>query len=395
MVFKIFLHIDNNREINIYKTTNIKLIGSNIFYPNCLLYSLGNKEVYKPINENIMSLLNVEDDNFFNTNIQYNNIIENPVFFFIYNTDNYYHFVYDTLPYLISFFEVKKEIKNLKLLMNYPNISKKEHYKFVIEFLEILGISADDIIIGNEDTLYKEVYFSTSYTHDSKSNSPPRKEIYQFYQSIVNKVKSENQIDNLPKKIYVSRRTWIHNDLSNIGTNYTTRRKLINEDELVENLEKIGYKEIFTEKLSTIEKILIFSQAESVIGSIGGGLCNVLFSNKDTKLYAIISPTFLDINYRFKFSFLNVNTIYFNETSHVETDKFKKYMRVKVNNIVGEIEDITNDDILISYIDQKVAGWNSEMKLKTIIAKKEKCELLDNGLNSSWQVNIPNLLKIL
>jgi len=391
---KLFLK-DNNREINIYKTKKIKLIGNNIFYPNCLMYSLDNNEIYKPINENIMSLLNFEDNYSFNIDIPYNNIIKSPVFFFIYNTDNYYHFVYDTLPYLISFFELKKEIKNLKLLMNYPNISKNKHYKFVLEFLEILGISYDDIIIGNQDTLYSEVYFSTSYTHDSKSNLPPRKEIYEFYQSIVNKVKSKNKIDNLPKKIYVSRRTWIHNDLSNIGTNYTTRRKLINEDELVNNLEKIGYKEIFTEKLSTIEKILMFAQAESVIGSIGGGLCNVLFSNKNTKLYAIISPTFLDVNYRFKYSFSNVNTVYFYETSHVETDKFKKYIRVKFNNFIGEIEDINNDEILISYVDQKVAGWNSEMELKTITAKKEECELLDNGLNSAWQVNILKLLEIL
>lgn len=392
---KLFLKDNNNREINIYKTTNIKLIGSNIYYPNCLLYSLNNKEIYRPINENIMSLLNVKDNESFNINNNFNNIEETPVFFFIYNTDNYYHFIYDTLPYLISFFELKKEIKNLKLLMNYPNISKNKHYKFVLEFLEILDISYNDIIIGDEDTVYNEIYFSTSYTHDSKSNLPPRKEIYDFYQSIVNKIKSENKIDNLPKKIYVSRRTWIHNDLSNIGTNYTTRRKLINEDELVENLEKIGYKEIFTENLSTIEKILMFSEAESIVGCIGGGLCNVLFSNKNTKLYAIISPTFLDINNRFKYSFSNVDTIYFNETSHVETSKFKKYMRIKVNNIIGEIEDINNDEILISYLDQKVAGWNSQMKLKTITVKKEECELLDNGLNSSWLVNIPNLLKIL
>ena len=67
----------------------------------------------------------------------------------------------------------------------------------------------------------------------------------------------------------------------------------------------------------------------------------------------------------------------------------------KVNNFIGEIEDINNDEILISYVDQKVAGWNSEMELKTITAKKEECELLDNGLNSAWQVNILKLLEIL
>lgn len=390
-----FLKDTNNREINICKTKKIKLIGNNIFYPNCLMYSLDNGEIYKPINENIMSLLNIEDKFSFNIDNNYNNTIDFPVFFFIYNTDNYYHFVYDTLPYLISFLKLKKKIKNLKLLMNYPNISKNKHYKFVLEFLEILDISHDDIIIGNQNTLYSEVYFSTSYTHDSKSNLPPRKEIYDFYESIVDKVKDKYKIDNLPKKIYVSRRTWIHNDLTNIGTNYTTRRKLVNEDELVDKLEKKGYKEIFTENLSIIEKVLMFSEAESVVGCIGGGLCNVLFSNENTRLFAIISPTFLDVNSRFKYSFTKVNTTYFNDTNHVENDLYKKYMRVKANDIIGEIEDIINDNIIISYVDEKVAGWNSEIKLKTIIVKKEECKLLDNGLNSAWQVNIPKLLEIL
>ena len=36
-------------------------------------------------------------------------IINENVFFFIYNFDNYYHFLYDTLPYLYTYFELKKE----------------------------------------------------------------------------------------------------------------------------------------------------------------------------------------------------------------------------------------------------------------------------------------------
>ena len=62
--------------------------------------------------------------------------------------DNYFHFVYDTLPYLISFFELKKEIPNLKLLMNYPNFQKNKFYTFVNEFLEILNIMSTDIKIS-------------------------------------------------------------------------------------------------------------------------------------------------------------------------------------------------------------------------------------------------------
>jgi capsular polysaccharide biosynthesis protein len=39
---------------------------------------------------------------------------------------------------------------------------------------------------------------------------------------------------------------------------YTTLRNLVNEGELVEKLVLEGYVEVFTEKLSTIEKYCIF-----------------------------------------------------------------------------------------------------------------------------------------
>jgi capsular polysaccharide biosynthesis protein len=339
-----------------------------------------------------MSLIDVEKKQNFDKNKNYNIVIDIPVFYFIYNTDNYYHFIYDTLPYLISFNHLKNKIPNLKLLMNYSNKSMDNFYLFVKEFLEILNIRNEDIIIVNDKTLYTEIYISTSYTHDFNSNLPPRKEIYSFYKEIVRIVNNKYDKKNLPKNIYVSRRTWIHNDLTNIGTNYTTRRKLINENELVDFLNKNGYVEIFTETLSTIDKILLFSNVKNIVGAIGGGICNVLFSNKETKLTALVSPTFLDINQRFKFSLEKVNTTYFMDTKHSETDYWKKYMRVKTNDIIGEIEEVYVDSLLVTYTDEFVAGWNFNIQLKNKLVKKENCQKLDNGLNSSWVFDINKLI---
>jgi hypothetical protein len=180
--------------------------------------------------------------------------------------------------------------------------------------------------------------------------------------------------------------------MSNIGTNYTSKRKLINENELVDLLTSNGYEEVFTESLSTIDKIKMFSKAESVIGAIGGGLCNVLFSNENVKLLALISPTFLDVNNRFLYSFSKVKTTLFNDTSHLEKSDWKKYMRVKTNTgIVGEIEDIIDDKLKIIYTDKKIAGWNSQLNLNNIIVDMIDCEKLDDGLNSPWLINIKKL----
>jgi len=402
----IFKKDSNGREINIYKYLNCYITGYNIYYPNILLYSENTNNLILPVIEKTMSLnigtIYEKNDMRFDIDINYLiknviNIIEEPVFYFVYNTDNYYHYLYDTLPYLISYQDLKNKIPNIKLLMQYPNEQKNSLYPFVIEFLELLDITLNDILMINNNNIYKEIYISTSYTHDFDSNLPPRKEIYDFYQNIVEIVKNKYFIDNTPKKIYVSRRSWLHNDYSNIGTNYTTRRRLVNEDEIVEMLVKDGYQEVFTEKLNTIEKIFYFANATNVIGAIGGGISNVLFSHENTKLQALVSPTFLDVNYRFRYSLDCVDVCYNKNSKHIEDTEFKTYMRVRsiknINNIVGEIEkiDINNKKLLISYTDGSNTGWNAQNTYKQVELNFEDVIKLDEGLNSPWCIKIFNL----
>jgi hypothetical protein len=135
---ELFLQKDkNNREIYIYNLENFKFVKGYNFYPNVLLTN--NEIVINPIEEITMSLKEISDNNqIYFDEIKSTNRVSNPVFYFIYNTDNYFHFIYDSLPYLISFFEIKKKYPDLKLLMNYPNYQKTEFYQFTIEFLELI-----------------------------------------------------------------------------------------------------------------------------------------------------------------------------------------------------------------------------------------------------------------
>jgi hypothetical protein len=394
-IFENIFKIDENkREINIFKINNCVPYGHTLYYPNILFKILDDSYIL-PLMERTMSLKinTIYEKNSMKFDClekTVSNNYEDPLFFFIYNTDNYFHFLYDSLPYLISYLNLKKTIFNLKLLMQYPNEQKKEMYPFVLEFLELLDINKTDIVIVDEYTQYKELYISTSYTHGIDSNLPPRKEIYPFYQDIVNIVNNKFTKIKIftPKKIYVSRRTWLHNDFKNIGTNYTLRRKLINEDELVEKLKNDGYEEVFTELLTTIEKIAYFSNATHVIGAIGGGISNVLFSPKTTVLEVLVSPTFLEVNNRFIYSLNNVNVRYNYNTKHLESGEMKTYMRVKTkdNKIVGEIEKIYDNKLLISYTDGSNSGWNAQNYYKQIELSINDVEKLDNGLNSPWVI---------
>lgn len=410
---------ENNRSIWIHYLKDCKFTGHNLYYPNVLIYSNNDEKLYLPYNERTMSMktttiyekmnmdfeynhldnINNENDNNKNNENEHN-IIENG-FFFVYNTDNYYHFIYDTLPFLITYKHLKQKNPDLKLLMNYPNANMKIFYKFILETLEILELE-DKIIIIDNNTKCKNLYLSTSYTHDIDSNLPPRREIYSLYTDMVNKIINEfnniNDIDKIPKKLYISRRTWIHNDMSNIGTNYTTRRKMTNEDQLVQKLVSEGYKEIFTENMSMRDKIIYFNNASHIIGAIGGGICNVVFSKPIiTKLIALISPTFLDVNKRFKYSLECVNVMYYDKCYHTENDEFKKYMRVRHNekNIYGEIVEIEGEMLKISYTDGSNTGWNFNSKYDFIFIAKEDVIKLDDGLNSNWCVELDNLKLLL
>lgn len=393
---------ENGREINIYKLNNCRPTGINLFYPNVLFNVTTSEQLILPLLERTMSLQTAgtiyekNDMHFtFEPNNINNSVYTEPVFFFIYNTDNYFHFLYDSMPYLISFLHLKKTISTIKLLMQYPNEQKYNFYPFVLEFLTIFNIRSEDIIIIDAKTHYETVYISTSYTHDIDSNLPPRKEIYEFYQQMAQNVQEQQHQDisgkpyTIPKKIYISRRTHLHNDFSNIGTNYTTRRRLINEDELVASLQNKGYIEIFTEKLTTIEKITYFANATHIVGAIGGGISNVLFSKSTTKLEALISPTFLDVNARFKYSLCNVDVNYNMQTEHIEQGEFKTYMRVKTRDgkIVGEIEKIYDDKLLISYtLGSTNTGWNAQNTYQHIELNKRDVIPLDKGLNSPWHL---------
>ena len=379
---------ENKREINIYKFSNSNISGHNLYYPNCLLYS--ENTLYLPLLEKTMSLnmgTIYEKHMKFDYEPKDNNRLEGNYFFFVYNTDNYFHFLYDSLPYLISYYELKKEIPDLKLLMQYPNPQKNSHYPFVTEMLELIGINNTDIEILNSNFEYKNVFVSTSYTHDFDSNLPPRKEIYNFYQTISQKVLDIYK-NETPKKIYISRRTHLHNDFSNIGTNYTQRRKLVNEDQLVDKLTKKGYVEVFTEKLSSIEKIAYFANATHVVGCIGGGIANVLFSKPTTKLTAIISPTFLEVNKRFKYSLDCVEVFYDYNTHHTESNTFKTYMRVKKDDIIGEIIEVKHNSVVVQYTDGSNTGWNSNNTFLTKEFIINEVDKLDNGLNSSFSYTL-------
>ena len=77
-------------------------------------------------------------------------------------------------------------------------------------------------------------------------------------------------------------------------------------------------------------------------------------------------------------------------TKHTEDTEFKTYMRVKTkdNKIIGEIEKIYDNTLLVSYTDDSNTGWNAQNEYKKIELNMDDVEKLDYGLNSPWIYNL-------
>jgi Glycosyltransferase 61 len=387
---------DSLRDSFVLELNNVELSGRNLHYPNCLLKIQSG--LISPYDERVMSL---KRDSFYDNNIWDGyqlytkiNTFEDPVFFFVYNVDNYYHYIYDTLSILASYFIIKNKYPNIKLMINTSHPDKIQLAPFVREFLKVYGIT--DFILPSLTTTYKKMFVSTSFTHGGKSNEPPSV----LAKSIWNP--STVELINTPKRFYISRRSWIHGKTENIGTNYTTRRKCMNEDAVVALLEGNGIQEVFTELLTTEEKLAYFKNAELVVGVVGGGMCNLLFSPPSTKVVCINTPGFLDINARFQHSMNHTKIVYSNSTKHYEENvKFQLYTRVKIINtasdhygLVGEIESRVNGKTYtVRLSSNDIAGFSQDFLLETKNFPEEELEAIDNGLNSPYVCDIDMLDK--
>jgi len=308
--------ISDERNIKIGYFENCTIEGMGAHYPQPLIKT--QNELLLPTIEKFMSL---NRGTVYEETMEWDCADKNikkietiPVFYFVYNCANYFHWIYDTMPYLYSYFKEKKKIQELKLLINTPN-HKDDLYPFVYETLNLLGVEKKDLVFLDLETEYETMIIASSLTHNRMSLEPPHSSIF----SLISSMKGDNTIRE--EKIYISRRTWTQIKSDNIGTDYTKERMCINEDKVAKLFQNHGYKEIFCENLSMKEKIGLFRSAKFVAGPIGGGMSNVLFCKPDTKVISINSPDFFPTNQRLKHAFNHTDLYMFNHTKFVDKKK--------------------------------------------------------------------------
>lgn len=173
---------------------------------------------------------------------------------------NYYHWMIDHLP---------KYGLMEKAGIDFTKVDKivvTEYSSFHKETLDILGVTPSKII----DTLDGYSHIGADRLIVTPPNANFRRSSINFLRnrlmSSISKFTSEQ-----PQRIYISRRL-------------ASKRKFINENEVIEVLEKLGFVIIDAELLSVAEQISLFAGAKVVIGIHGAGLTNLVFCNSGTKV---------------------------------------------------------------------------------------------------------------
>ena len=307
--------ISTERDIKIGYFKNCTIEGYSTHYPQPLV-NTGN-ELLLPTIERFMSLgrgtVYESSMEWECRNVNVTRLETTPVFYFIYNVANYFHWIYDAVPYLYSYFKEKKKNNDLKLLISPPE-GEDDLYPFVYETLSLFGVKKDDLIFPDKETEYQTIIIGSSLTHNRMSLKPPHSSVFSIINSMEGTPSSE-------EKIYVSRRTWTQAKSNNIGTDYTAERMCVNENEVVDLFLRYGFKEIFCENLSMREKVGLFRSAKCVAGPIGGGMSNVLFCEPKTKVISINSPEFFPINERLKHAINHTDLYMFNDTKFINRKK--------------------------------------------------------------------------
>jgi hypothetical protein len=103
-----------NLKIDLYKFENYVVTGLNLYYPNVLIKTENN--LVLPTVERTMRLNQELYMKFNYIKKESTHVCDTPLFFFMYNKDKHFHFLYDSLPYLSSYLHLKTEIPDLKLL---------------------------------------------------------------------------------------------------------------------------------------------------------------------------------------------------------------------------------------------------------------------------------------
>jgi capsular polysaccharide biosynthesis protein len=183
--------------------------------------------------------------------------------------NNYYHWLYDSLPRL----HIAKTI--LKLDENTRYLVPEDTYAFQQETLDLLGIPVG-ARISSKDCWHLQSTNLLATTHPNLYEGAPEWVVKFLRESLGGC--SANKVEE--KLIYISR-----------GDSRRGRR-LLNEDYLRTLLESVGFITYRLSELTVSQQISLFSQAKMIVGAHGAGFSNLAFASPGAVVYELFSERY-------------------------------------------------------------------------------------------------------
>ncbi|WP_310557750.1 glycosyltransferase family 61 protein [Flavobacterium sp.] len=221
----------------------------------------------------------------------------------------YFHWLTDALPRLLA---SKRDGEQYQVLL--PESYKQ--FSYISESLSFLG---EQIIYYNAQTPLKvKKLLVTSHTADTGNYNP----------ILINELRNKflyNNTNKSDRKVFISRLK-------------APRRKIINEEEVINLLKLYGYEIHCFEDYTFKKQIEIMSQTKHLIGLHGAGLTNMLFMKENSKVLELRNLNDNHNNCYFSLaSELNLNYFYqLNQGNRNET--YSADIIVDINELRKNIE---------------------------------------------------------
>lgn len=173
----------------------------------------------------------------------------------------YYHWIADELPKIILAQKELSYIPNLRLTLPIETKNKQYISKCLSNINLMVDYYAPDAPVKIKNAYYLDLhgYYNKEALHSTKA----------FLLDLVQKKETfpaKNQF-----KIYIARKK-------------NPRRFIINENEVKNTLENLGFQTLYAEELSFTEQIKIFKNTSCLIGLHGAGLANMIVLQENCKV---------------------------------------------------------------------------------------------------------------
>ena len=203
---------------------------------------------YYDVTDNPDNLIVLDDDRLYL-------VIHHPWF-------NYYHWICESI---FRLWMVKRQLDRVTLVL-------PEYYKdadFITGSLEPFKLKNIFYIPNGKSLIVKNLYLPQIKPVCDSYNAVHLKQVSKFYRDYV----------WLEKKITVKKIERLY-----VSRQLASRRKVINEDEILPVIKKHGFTIFYPENHTFLEQVAIFSRVRYLVGTHGSGLTNLLFMAKDTSL---------------------------------------------------------------------------------------------------------------